>query len=59
MFGCEYDTITIDGFEQTFDHDYATEDYYFNGGETFTADEYAMTESFVHYMEQYYPYFAL
>ena len=44
------DTIQLDDdTEQTFEHDNDTEKYYFEGGDTFTEDEYASWASSDHF----------
>ena len=53
-----YDTVTyVDGFEETFEHDVQAENYYFNGGETFTAEDYARWEAISAQYEEDYEWF--
>lgn len=49
------DTIQLDDdTEQTFEHDNDTEKYYFEGGDTFTEEEYASWASSDHFFDQMY-----
>lgn len=50
-----YDTVTyVDGFEETFEHDVQAEEFYFNGGQLFSEQDYADWEAIsAQYEEDY------